>query len=148
MIMRLEMVDKGLVEKLKLASDEQRQVAMKVACELAFQACPVEVPIVVESLRQLLSGNKLTIDQVSELNTLAAQLDEKYYALQDSLDEGQNLNLEGLQLFSQARAVSALSLAGREGSLMTVAEAIYEASSAVDDGTNILKTVLSGLPKF
>ncbi|MFL1418199.1 hypothetical protein ACI77M_18625 [Pseudomonas fildesensis] len=147
MIMRLETVEKGLVEKLKLVSEEQRRSAVKVACELAFQACPVEVPIVVESLRQLRSGNKLTTDQISELDALAAQLDEKYFDLQDSLDEGQNLNVEGLQLFSQARAVSALSLAGGEDSLMAAAEAIYEASSAVDDGTQIFKAVLSGLPK-
>ncbi|AQT91860.1 MULTISPECIES: hypothetical protein [Pseudomonas] len=147
MIMRLETVEKGLVEKLKLVSEEQRRSAVKVACELAFQACPVEVPIVVESLRQLRSGNKLTTDQISELDALAAQLDEKYFDLQDSLDEGQNLNVEGLQLFSQARAVSALSLAGGENSLMAAAEAIYEASSAVDDGTQIFKAVLSGLPK-
>ena len=65
MIMRLEMVEKGLVEKLKLVSQEQRRNAVKVACELAFQACPVEVPIIVESLRQLRSANKLTTDQVS-----------------------------------------------------------------------------------
>lgn len=147
MIMRLETVEKGLVEKLKLVSEEQRRSAVKVACELAFQACPVEMPIVVESLRQLRSGNKLTTDQISELDALAAQLDEKYFDLQDSLDEGQNLNVEGLQLFSQARAVSALSLAGGENSLMAAAEAIYEASSAVDDGTQIFKAVLSGLPK-
>lgn len=146
MIMRLEMVDKGLVEKLKLVSEEQRRGAVKVACELAFQACPVEAPIVVESLRQLLSGNRLTTDQVSGLDKLAVQLDEKYFALQDSLDEGENLNLEGLQLFSQARAVSALSLAGKEDSLMTATEAIYEASSAVDDGARFFKAVLSILP--
>jgi len=145
MIMRLEMVEKELVEKLKLVSEEQRRSAVKVACELAFQACPVEVTIVVESLRQLRSGNKLTTDQVSELDALAARLDEKYFDLQDNLDEGQNLNLEGLQLFSQARAVSALSLASGEDSLMTATEAIYEASSAVDDGTHIFKAVLSVL---
>ncbi|MCW0973260.1 hypothetical protein [Pantoea sp. JV6] len=147
MIMRLEMVEKGLVEKLKLVSEEQRRVAVKVACELAFQACPVDVPIVVESLRQLLSGNRLTTDQVSGLDDLAAKLDEKYFDLQDNLDEGQSLNLEGLQLFSQARAVSALSLAGGENSLMTASEAIYEASSAVDDGAHIFKAVYSILPE-
>lgn len=146
MIMRLEIVEKGLVEKFKLASEEQRRGAVKVACELAFQACPVEVPIVVESLRQLRSGNKLTTDQVSGLNTLAAHLDEKYFDVQDSLDEGQKLNVEGLQLFSQARAVSALSLAGGDDSLMTATEAIYEASSAVDDGAHIFKAVLSVFP--
>lgn len=145
--MRLEMVEEGLVEKLKVVSEEQRRHAVKVACELALQACTVEVSIVAESLKYLQSGNKLTTDQVSGLDALAARLDEKYFDLQDSLDQGQSLNVEGLQLFSQARAVSALSLAGGEDSLMAATAAIYEASSAVDDGTNIFKAVLSVLPK-
>lgn len=144
--MRLEKVEKELVEKLKLLSEEQRKIAVKVACELALQACPVEMPIVAESLRQLLSANRLTTDQVSGLQALAAQLDEQYFDVQDGLGEGQYLNPEGLQLFSQARAVSALSLAGGENSLMTATEAIYEASLAVDDGTHIFKAILSVLP--
>ncbi|WP_092457295.1 hypothetical protein [Pseudomonas sp. NFACC45] len=147
MIMRLEMVEKNLVEKLKVASEEQRRNAVKVACELAFQACPVDVPIVVESLRELCLGNKLTTEQVSGLDDLAAQLDERYFDLQDSMEEGQNLDVRVLQIFSQARAVSALSLAGGDDSLMAAAEAIYEASSAVDDGANIFKSVLSVLPE-
>lgn len=88
MIMRLEMVEKNLVEKLKVASEEQRRSAVKLACELAVQACPVDVPIVVESLRQLCLGNKLTTEQVSGLDDLAAQLDEQCFDLQDSMDEG------------------------------------------------------------
>ncbi len=54
--MRLEMVEESLVEKLKVVSEEQRRRAVKVACELALQACPVEVSIVAESLRD--SPNK------------------------------------------------------------------------------------------
>jgi len=114
-----------------------------MACKIALQACRVEVSIVAESLRYLQSGNKPTTDQVSGLDTLTARLDEKYFDLQDSLDEGRSLNGEGLQLFSQARAVSVLSLAGGEDSLMAATAAIYDASSAVDDGTNIFKAVLS-----
>ncbi|WP_330208450.1 MULTISPECIES: hypothetical protein [unclassified Pseudomonas] len=118
------MVEKSLVEKLKVVSEEQRRRAVKVACELALQACPVKVSIVAESLRYLQSVNKLTTDQVSGLDALAAQLDEKYFDLQDSLDEGQSLNVEGLQLFSQARAVSALSLAGGEDSLIRASDTL------------------------
>lgn len=118
-----------------------------MACELAFQDCPVEVSIVLESLRQLCSGNRLTTDQVSGLDALAAQLDEKYFALQHSLDERRDLDEEGLKLVSQARVVSSLSLAGGENSLMTATEAIYEASSAVDNGAHIFKAVLSVFPE-
>ncbi|WP_460095864.1 hypothetical protein [Pseudomonas sp. S3_C01] len=86
--MRLEMVEKNLVEKLKVASEERRRNAVKVACELVFQACPVDVPIVIESLRQLCLGNKLTTEQVSGLEDLAAQLDGQYFDLQDSMGRG------------------------------------------------------------
>ncbi|CAD0266717.1 hypothetical protein EKA85_14405 [Pseudomonas veronii] len=143
MIMRLEMVGKSLVKKLKVASKEQRRSAVKVACELAFQTSSVGVPVVAESLAQLRFGNKLTTEQLSELDALAEKLDEQYFDLQDSLNEGQELGMEALQLFSQARAVSALSLAGGEDSLMATTEAIYEALSAVDDGSCIFKAVLS-----
>ena len=147
MTMRLEMVEKELVAKLRSGTEEQRRIAAKVACELTFQDCPVEMPIVLESLRQLRSGNRLTTDQVSGLDAVAAQLDEKYFALQDSLDEREDLDEEGLKLFSQARVVSSLSLAGEENSLMTATEAIYEASSAVDNGAHIFRAVLSVFPE-
>lgn len=148
MIMRLEEVEKSLVEKLKVANEEQRRSAVKVACELAFQACPVDVPIVVESLKQLCLGNKLTAEQVSRLDVLAAQLDEQYFDLQESLNEGQGLDVKVLRLFSQARVVLALSLAGGDDSVMTATEAIYEASSAVDDRVYIFRSVLLVLSEF
>jgi hypothetical protein len=133
--MRLETVEKGLVERLKAASQKQQRSAVRVACELAFQA--VDMPLVVDSLEQLRRGEKFTIGQISALENLAAKLDEQYFELQDGLDDEQNLDVNALQLFSQARAVSALSLAGGENSFMSAAEAIYEASSAVDDGSKI-----------
>ncbi|WP_347929563.1 hypothetical protein [Pseudomonas helvetica] len=142
MIMRLETVEKGLVERLKTASQEQQRSAVRVACELAFQAVSVGMPIVVDSLEQLRCGGKLTVEQISELDSLAAKLDEQYFDLQDRLDDEQGLDVAALQLFSQARAVSTLSLAGGEDSLMAAAEAIYEASSAIDDGTGIFEAVL------
>jgi len=37
MIMRLEMVEKGLVEKLKLVSEERRKIAVKMACGIEGQ---------------------------------------------------------------------------------------------------------------
>lgn len=141
-IMRLEAVEKGLVERLKVASQEQQRSAARVACELALQAVSVGIPIVVDSLEQLRRGGKLTVEQISELDSLAVKLDEQYFDLQDRLDDEQGLDVAALQLFSQARAVSALSLAGGENSLMAAAEAIYEASSAVDDGAGIFEAVL------
>lgn len=145
MIMRLERVERDLVKSLEMASKEQRLSAVKIACELAVKSASVDVPIVIESLCQLRLGHKITAKQVSDLKALARALDEQYFDLQENPDEGPNIDLEVLRLFSQTRAVSALCLAGGEDSLMTTTEAIYEASSAVDDRVHFFKTVLSVL---
>ena len=145
MIMRLEMVEKSLVERLKKANQTQQRDAARIACKLVFQAVSVDFPIVNDALKQLHRGSKLTIEQISGLNSLAAKLDEQYFDLQDRLDNEKSLYVDALRLFSQARAVSALSFACGELSLMSAAEAIYEASTAVDDGTRIFEAVLSVL---
>lgn len=144
---RLEISEKHLAQKMKVVSEEKRRSAVRVACELAFQICPVDLPVVDESLRQLLSGYKLSIEQVAKLEWLAAQLDEEYFNLHDSQNEEMQLNPQALHLFSQARAVSALACAGREDSIESATEAIYEAASAIDDGL-VLNAVLSVLSEI
>ncbi len=145
MSMRLEMVQKSLVERLRVSSKKQQRNAARVACECVFQTVVVDVPIVIESLEQLNRGCEFTAEVISELHGLAEKLDMRYFDLQDRSDEGRGLDVEALQLFSQARAVSALALAGGELSLVSMAEAIYEASSAIDDGDSIFDTVLLSL---
>lgn len=49
-MMRLEISEKNLAEKMKVVSEEKRKSAVRVACELAFQICPVDLPVVDESL--------------------------------------------------------------------------------------------------
>ncbi|MFK3879739.1 hypothetical protein [Pantoea agglomerans] len=144
---RLEISEKHLAQKMKVVSEEKRRSAVRVACELAFQICPVDLPVVDESLRQLLSGYKLSIEQVAKLEWLAAQLDEEYFNLHDSQNEEMQLNPQALHLFSHARAVSALACAGREDSIESATEAIYEAASAIDDGL-VLNAVFSVLSEI
>lgn len=146
-MMRLEMLEKHLAEKMKIVSEEKRSSAVRVACELAVQICPVDLPVVDESLRQLLSGYRLSSEQVSKLERLAAKLDDQYFNLHDSLNEERELNPQVLHLFSQARVVSALAFAGRDDSIDSATEAIYEAATAVDEG-QVLNAVLSILPEI
>lgn len=142
--MRPGMLDKNLTETMKVVSEEKRRSAARVASELVFQICPVDRPVVHESLKQLLSGYKLSIEQVSELEGLAGELDEEYFNLHDSQPEEIELNPQALHFFSQARAVSALAFAGKDDSIESTAEAIYEAASAIDDGL-VLNAVFSVL---
>ncbi|GME34289.1 hypothetical protein ACJ2_19980 [Pantoea sp. QMID2] len=72
---------------MKAVSAEKRRSAVRVACELAVQIFPVDLPVVNESLRQRLSVYKLSFEQVSKLEWLAAQSDEEYFNLHDSQNE-------------------------------------------------------------
>lgn len=146
-MVRLEIFEKHLAEKMKVASEEKRRSAVRVACELAVQNCPVDLPVVDESLRQLLSGYKLSFEQVSKLERLAAQLDEEYFNLHESQNEERELSPQALHLFSQARAVSALAFAGRDDSTESAIEAIYEAATAINDG-QVLNAVFSVLSEI
>lgn len=146
-MIRLDMLDKLLAEKMKVVSEEKRRSAVRVACELAVQICPIDLPVVDESLKQLLSGYNLSIEQVTKLKELAAQLDEEYFDLHDSQNEEMELNPQALHLFSQARAVSALAFAGRDDSIESATEAIYEAASAIDDAL-VLNAVFSVLSEI
>lgn len=98
-INRLEASEKHLAQKMKAVSEEKRRRAVRVACEIAFQICPVDLPVVDKSLRQLLSGYQLSIEQVSKLEWLFAQLDEEYFNLQYIHNEDMELNPQALHFF-------------------------------------------------
>lgn len=140
-MLRLETVDKNLLEKLKLASQERQKAAAIAACEFAFERVLLHAPIVLECLGLMRNGTEFSNGKILELNQLANELDDKYFNFQDGYD-GVGLAVGALQFFSQARAVSALSLVGRESSFISSAEAVYEALSAVDDGVGMIELLV------
>ena len=141
-MMRLEIAEKDVAKKLRLANPTQQRAASLVACELALEAAAIENPDVLSAIEQLKRDKQLTKEVLSELNALAAQLDEEYFDLQDRSEDDPSIQVESLRLFGQARAVKALSFAGGEDSLVAAMEAIYEASATVDDGSKIFEAVL------
>jgi uncharacterized protein YigA (DUF484 family) len=148
MMMRLETVAKELAAKLRLATPTQQRAASLVACQFALQAAPIEASIVSEALEQLRQQGELSQQRIAELSDLVAQLDEKYFDLQDKAKDNASLQAEMLRLFGQARAVSALSFAGGRDALAAAMEAIYEASATVDADSKIYEAVLLALNKF
>lgn len=143
-MMRLETIASDLVAKLQVASPSQQRAASLIACQLALQLAPIEAAAVSEALAQLKQEGVLTQLRIAELNALAAKLDSKYLDLQDMEEESPMKN-EALLLFSQARAVSALSFAGGKDAYTAAMETIYEASMTVDDSRRIFDVVLSVL---
>ena len=142
---RLDTIAEDLSEKLRIASPAQQLAASYAVCRLALQAASVDTPIVLESLEQLRQHGTLSIQRVAELNDLAAQLDSKYFDLQNQAEVNPDLQAEALRLFGQARAVAAVAFAGGSDVLAAVMEATYEASVAVDDGDRVLYAALGAL---
>ena len=151
MIKRLETASKDLSARLAASEPMQQRRGSIVACELAIQATGLDIPVISESLEQLRQDGKLSQERIAELNKLANQLDEKYFDIQDALgDNTENskvLQVESLQFFGQARAVSALEFAGAENTFDAAMESIYEASAIFEDRngffSKIEKTLLS-----
>lgn len=144
MTMRLEAISEDLVVKLTMATSEQRRRAVLVACEHALRSTPLSSSIVDSSMAQLRRGEIFSPQLVLELNDFVEKLDGEYFDFQESSGEESGFDTNALNLFSQARAVSALALGGKE-SLLSSAESIYEASAAVDDSDTLLKAVLAAL---
>lgn len=140
-MMRLDAVAKNVAEKLKAASSEKQRSICLLACQLALDAAPIDSPLILEALELLRQKGVLPANKVEELNKLVVQLDEQYFDLQEKAEDDPSAKIESMRLFSQARAVSALSFAGNENALIAAMEAIYEASATVDD-ESIFEAVL------
>jgi hypothetical protein len=145
MNMRLETVAENLAARLEASNSGQQRKASVIACELALQAASLDMPIISESLEQLRQNGKLSQERIAELNDLAAQLDERYFDIQNEAEDNVALEAEALQVFSQARIVSALSFAGGENALVAAKESIYEASMSFDDSGNFFAVVENSL---
>ena len=145
MLMRLETVARELSEKLRMASPEQQKAASFAACQLALQAVKMDISIVFEAVEELRKQGVLSNRRVTQLNDLVAQLDQVYFDLQDRSNDEPDLQREALRLLGQARAVSALSLAGGGDTFVAAMEAIYEASVTVNDPSKIYDAALLAL---
>lgn len=144
---RLEMAAQDVADKLRMADAAQQRAASLVACELAVQAAPIGDPDVLSAVEQLRKNGRLSNQLIVVLNDLAARLDEQYFTLQDKSEHELSTQIQYINLFGQARAVSALAFAGGEDALMAAMESIYEATATVDDAGGIYDAVLLALAK-
>jgi hypothetical protein len=142
---RLEILSPDVADKLQRASAAKQRAASLAACEFAVAHTRVEHRLVDEALRTLRAAGVLTPNEKAELDALAAQLDEDYFALQEAAEEGQASTEDYLAMFAKARAVAALACAGDENALQAATEAIYEAAATADDKDGLLACILAVL---
>lgn len=141
----LEDLSPDLAAKLQRASAAKQRAASLAACEFAVAHARVEHPLIDKALKTLREGGVLLPEDKAELDALAAQLDEDYFALQEAAEEGQASTEDYMRVFAQARAVAALSCAGDEDALQAATDAIYEAAAKTDDKEGLVARILGVL---
>lgn len=139
--MRLDTIDAQIANKLLRASSSQQRAASLLASELAIKATHIQDSLVLDALEILRKEGRLSFEIRNDLNKLVERFDEEYFDLQNKVDSDGDANADCLRVFSQARAVSALSFAGVEESYEAAAESIYEASACFDDSNYIFDAV-------
>jgi hypothetical protein len=142
---RLDSLSADLADKLRRASSAKQRAASLAASKFAIARAEVEHPLVEKALEKVRTAGVLTPKEKAELDALAAQLDEEYFALQEAAEEGRASTDDYMRLFGQARAVAALAFAGGEDALQAATEAIYEAAATTDDKEELAALIQSAL---
>ena len=133
---RLDTIAPSLALKLvALSKEDQRAVALS-ACQIVADDLKINNPIIALAVDGLSQGIALPTHVRRDLDTIAAEYDDSYFANQD---EGKSA--DALIHFSKARLFSALSFAGIEDAQIGSIEAIYESAMAVDNQTLFLDKV-------
>jgi hypothetical protein len=140
---RLETLSPDVAGKLQRASVANQRAAALAACEFAIARTGIEHPLVEKALKKVRAAGVLTRKEKAELDTLVAQLDEEYFALQEAAEEGRASTEDYVKVFGQARAVAALSFATGEDAFQAATEAIYEAAATTDDKEELSSRILS-----
>jgi hypothetical protein len=142
---RLETLSPDLAGTLQRASVAKQRAVSLAASEFAISHAKVEHPLVQRALEKVRAAGALTQQEKAELDALAAQLDEEYFALQEAAEEGRASTDDYMRVFGQARAVAALACAGGEDALQAATEAIYEAAATTDDKEELAALIQSAL---
>jgi hypothetical protein len=142
---RLETLAPDLAERLRRASPDKQRAAALAACQFAIAKANVPHAGIEEACKGLRSGAGLSAAQQSEIEALAASLDNEYFDLQEAAEEGRATTEDYLRKFAQARAVSAVLFASKSDPLEASTEAVYEAAAAAEDKGALFSAVESVL---
>jgi len=142
MISRLDSISRELAGELRNATSVVRRKAAAIACEIAASRTSLEGYAVTAALESLRSGKQVDDVLRQQLKGIAARFDDQYFRLKER--GGEEAKAEVLQLFSKARAASALACAFSENA-GNLEEAIYEAIAAMDDPADVIQPVSAAL---
>lgn len=140
-ISRLKSLSPSLAASYRQASHNQRRRAALTMCLFAIEQAGLQSDEVDDALGLLRRDVPGSSDMQQKLDRLAAELDERYFALSDNTD---NITPEASAMFQKARAAEALALVlSPKGEQFDEAihEAIY-ASSDLDEAMRAAEAML------
>ncbi|MGH7128649.1 MAG: hypothetical protein ACREJB_17115 [Planctomycetaceae bacterium] len=140
-MVRLSTISPDLVVRLRRMSAAERRELAVAACEFAVSRVELQHPSIDRALSLLRQGSQLPPEDRTALETLAADLDERYFDLQDAAEDGRAGPEDFLHPFAQARAVAALLSVFHEDSLTAAEEAIYEAAMTGEHPAELLAVI-------
>ncbi|MES2788383.1 MAG: hypothetical protein V4719_02095 [Planctomycetota bacterium] len=130
---------------LRRAQESRQRAACLAACEFAVATTGISSSAVVQALQLLRVSQPISAGLKHDLGTLMQRLDEEYFDLKEAAEERNASESEWKRVFSQARAASALAFASNENAFEAATEAIYEATTAVDDREELVGIILNAL---
>ena len=137
----LEQLQPEIWNALCEASEVQLRAASIVACKCALSKTGVDDACVVDAMKTILGGSRLTREQRGRLKCLLAELDDRYLSHQEEVDENQQDNEEWITLFAQARAVTTIFSATDQDAFKSAVESIYEAAATSDSNEELISLI-------
>lgn len=145
MTTRLATIDPDLAARVDAATAESCRAAALAAARFAVDQVRLDEPLVERVLELLRRGQVGASPERSELEGLVAELDEEQWALQDRVDAGEATVEDHIDAFGRARAAASVYWAGDSDFRQAAGEAIYEASAAFDDLTELRSVVIEAI---
>jgi hypothetical protein len=129
-------VGEELASRLLSATEQHQRDAAIAAAVAAVRSARLAKPLVEEAVEELIN-NRYGGPFRDEVERLQLALDERAWALQEQVESGGAKREEYRDAFRRARAAAAMKMALDPNPQTAVAESVYEASQAVDDGERL-----------
>lgn len=138
---RLDTISPRLAAEIFDASPDRQRRIVFVACEFAAKRARLIQPEVVSALEILREGGIAPPEMKISVEELASRADDAYLDSLERQDAPEDAQRKTLELFAQARALSAIALALDPTTAMAPHDVIYEAAMATDLREELLEKV-------
>lgn len=142
---RLETVSSEIYTKIINVSDQKKIEIIIAACEFAIKESKINHPLINKVMEYIRNDRRISQVEKSSIEKLVANLDNEYFDLLESSEEGKSSTDEYIEAFSKARAASALLCAFNEDILTAAKEVVYEASSVVEDKNELFYIISNAI---